>query len=190
MLDDVTLCCSATISPALVALIKGVRGPVRGDPVQDNALGANPVQTSPMQASLAPVERSRVEPCGPPPTRPDWVQVSLRRDGRRPVRDDTLLVWAHEDRPVVLFAGGTVAIYRRLSVYVTRTGDVLVHLRHQPPDGYPARPIYRVFRPRDAQDLSRSLRNNGPELCFDVSAQTAVCQGTDGSAQFPSPVTT
>jgi hypothetical protein len=115
--------------------------------------------------------------------------VALRRDGERPVRTEALLTWMQEDTPVVTFADSPVAISRRLSIYVRRNRDVLVHLCHQPPEGYPARAVYRVFQPRTAQDLSESLRNNGPELCFEVSAQTAFCQDADLPAPFVSPVT-
>lgn len=180
MLDDVTLCCSATISPAFAALVKRARGAARGCPAQHGGAPAGAVP----QAPAVPA------PPVTPPVAPHWERVALRRDGRRPVRAEALLVCVHDDRPVVLFAGEPVSIERRLAVHVTQGGDVLVHLRHQPPEGYPARPVYRVFQPRDAQDLLRSLCDNGPELCFDVSAQIALCQQLHAAAPVPIPVTT
>lgn len=161
MLDDVTPCHSASISPELVALIKGSHAPVQS----------------------APAQGPDRDPA-PPPAHPDWRPVALRRDGARPLRAEALLAWTWEDRPIVTFAGAPVAINRCLSIYIRRNQDVLVHLRHLPPEGYPARPVYRVFQPQTAQDLSESLRANGPELCFDVSAQRAVCPTEDLPAPF------
>ena len=165
MLDDVTPCYRANISPDLVALIKGLHPSARSVPQQghDRDLPSQPRRL---------------------PDLPEWAQVVLRQDGRRPVRTEALLVWAHEDVLAVTFAGASVPVSRRLSIYVGRHRGVLVHLCHQPPEGYPARAVYRVFHLGTAQDLSESLRKHPPELCFEVSARTAHCQ----DAGLPAPL--
>ncbi len=144
-----------------MALFKGLTSSGRSDP----AIGDTPNALTPQDA-------------------PVWTQVALRRDGLRPFCVEAMLIHIYEDIPDVAFSGHLVPVRRSVSLYITRAKEVLVHVYHQPPEGCPARSVYRVLQPRTAQEMSESIWKYGPELCFAVSAQSASCKDTHLFAPF------
>jgi hypothetical protein len=106
-------------------------------------------------APAAPPDHHRTITIQPP-----WRDVALRRDGARPLRIRGLLIHRTEVRE----AGGRSV----LRIFATDDGGAVAQLAYEPPDGCPARPVYRVTRLGGREDLRRFLEREGPEQCFAV----------------------
>lgn len=157
MLDAQPPCFSAQVSPELLALM---RGPM---PLQE---GTRPPER-PKQPTMCSSGAAR------------WARMSLRRDGRRPVRVEAMELATRQDFTCVQLDGTEIEVTRRVSAYLTGSGGVLVHLVMSPPPDSPARPVYRVFETDSADHLAGALAQHGPELCFTVSLQPVVAAGRD-----------
>jgi hypothetical protein len=150
MLDGISPTYTARVSPELVLLLKGE--------AQVNR-----------QADMPEEQCARVDP----PYAPVWTQVKLRRDGGRPFYGEALLVCACKNDVHVEFHGVSLVVRQNIAVYLRSIQRPLLHISYHPPEGYPARPVYQVFQPETADDLSDILNDFGPENCFSVSAQPA-----------------
>ena len=113
-----------------------------------------PQRPSPERQTAASGERPQ------PPAAP-WADISLRRDGMRPLRLRGLLL--HRTR-VRAEEGGAC-----LSVYATPDGTAVAQLSYEPPGTLPVRPVFRVSPIDDPEDLHRFVAETGPEQCFAVN---------------------
>lgn len=103
----------------------------------------------------------------------------LRRDGARPLVLDAMLVWqAHRVAQAPL--APEVSLTRQISVYVTRDGQIAMHLSFDPGDALMARPVHWAALVRDENEYAQLLGACSPEQCFGVAldpiaAHTKLC---------------
>jgi len=89
-----------------------------------------------------------------------WGQLTLRRDGARPVRFRGALV--------LEVRSGHAAAQWYLRLFATENGEAVAQLAYLPPETLPARPVFRIAQIDSADALHRFITDTGPEQCFAV----------------------
>jgi hypothetical protein len=131
----------ATVSVELGLLVAALKGRAVRQPTP--ARGTSAVS--------AATERS-------PSSREPFVPLTLRRDGARPVKIRGALIHRTEVQ-----SGEGRGL---LQVFATDWGSAVAQIAYVPPDGLPARPVFRVAEVGDAAELGDFIDREGPERCL------------------------
>lgn len=106
-----------------------------------------------------------------------WHPISLRRDGRRPLRFKGALLVERIDCSEAGIQEGADPSSRKLSIFLTEHAQLVVQLSFEPSEELAARPIYRVAALEAPCDLGSFLGRTGPETCFGVDPSDKTPEG-------------
>ncbi len=148
----------ARVSPDLIALL-------RGEMADDSAASPEVAQAHDEAPALTEQPAPSVDPELETP--PEFGWISLRCDGRRPLRFRGALVYRHRDQVAVAQDEGvSLPIDREVALYVAEDGGVMAHLISRPAEGLPAWPRYVVAPVDTSADLLKLERDCGPASCL------------------------
>lgn len=94
----------------------------------------------------------------PPSSCEPFVPLTLRRDGGRPLKIRGALIHRTEVQ-----AGEGRGL---LQVFAIDSGGAVAQVSYVPPEGLPARPVFRVAEVGDAAELGDFIEREGPERCL------------------------
>jgi hypothetical protein len=99
-----------------------------------------------------------------------WIELSLRRDGKRPLKLRGLLIHRTEVRA----PDGS----RQLQLFAAEGGGAVAQFAYQPADGVAARPVFRVEPVRDTDELRLFIDSEAAEVRVSTAGKDLSRTGT------------
>ncbi|ETX29344.1 hypothetical protein [Roseivivax isoporae] len=140
----------ATISPLLIALLRGSSG-----------TGAEPAGHATVTRGSCPGDAAGDAP-------PPAVQLTLRRDGERPLRFDGTLLWC-DAQTIPVDGSPSASVQRQVELYRCAHGGVVARIVFDPSEGMAARPVFRAAEIASPEEFRQFLDRNGARDCFAVA---------------------